>query len=142
MSKAPHHQAAFINAITEEGTKSEAVRYLQETWNELCEARARIRELEAAKGLMVKRLKWKKTIFGYVGHSIIGKYEIYPSADSDQWLWRGENGIALDQYEGKADGPGQAIDAAQADYERRIRAVITPTTVRGSSLPNPPKEDM
>lgn len=54
MSDAPHHNAAFINAIAEEGTKDEAVRYLQETWDslcerraELCEARARIRELEA-----------------------------------------------------------------------------------------------
>lgn len=54
MSDAPHHNAAFINAIAEEGTKDEAVRYLQETWNslcerraELCETRARIRTLEA-----------------------------------------------------------------------------------------------
>ena len=33
----PHHQAAFINAITEEGTKAEACEWLQKTWNELCE---------------------------------------------------------------------------------------------------------
>jgi len=37
---APHCQAAFINAIREEGTKEEACNYLQETWNDLCEARA------------------------------------------------------------------------------------------------------
>lgn len=37
MSKAPHHQAAFINAIADEGDKKEAIKYLQETWNELCE---------------------------------------------------------------------------------------------------------
>jgi len=32
----PHCQAAFINAIKDEGTKEEAVRWLQQTWNELC----------------------------------------------------------------------------------------------------------
>lgn len=33
----PHHQAAFINAIADEGSKEEAIHFLQETWNELCE---------------------------------------------------------------------------------------------------------
>jgi hypothetical protein len=42
MTKAPHHQAAFINNIAEEGSKAEAVRFLQETWNELCEAKKEI----------------------------------------------------------------------------------------------------
>lgn len=32
----PHVPAAFINAIAEEGTKEEAIEYLQKTWNELC----------------------------------------------------------------------------------------------------------
>ena len=32
----PHVPAAFINAIAEEGTKAEAIEYLQKTWNELC----------------------------------------------------------------------------------------------------------
>ena len=41
------HTAAFINAIAEEGTKEEAVEWLQKTWNELCEAKTRIKELEA-----------------------------------------------------------------------------------------------
>ena len=41
-----HHPAAFINAIAEEGTKDEAVEWLQKTWNELCEAKVRIKELE------------------------------------------------------------------------------------------------
>lgn len=40
MSEAPHVPAAFINAIAEEGTKAEAVEWLQKTWNELCQARA------------------------------------------------------------------------------------------------------
>lgn len=30
-----HHPAAFINVISEEGTKEEAVAHLQKTWNEL-----------------------------------------------------------------------------------------------------------
>lgn len=32
------HPAAFINAIAEEGTKVEAVKYLQETWDNYMEA--------------------------------------------------------------------------------------------------------
>lgn len=44
---AAHHPAAFINAIADEGTKAEAVQYLQKTWNELCEARKTIKRLEA-----------------------------------------------------------------------------------------------
>jgi hypothetical protein len=42
------HTAAFINAIAEEGTKDEAVEWLQKTWNELCEARARNAALVSA----------------------------------------------------------------------------------------------
>lgn len=34
MAKYKHVPAAFINAIAEEGTKKEAVEYLQEQWNE------------------------------------------------------------------------------------------------------------
>ena len=34
-----HHPAAFINAIAEEGTKAEAVEWLQRQWNENCELR-------------------------------------------------------------------------------------------------------
>lgn len=45
-SSMKHRQAAFINAIADEGTKDEAVKFLQETWNELCEARAEIRQLK------------------------------------------------------------------------------------------------
>lgn len=41
----PHHHAAFINAIAEEGTKAEAVEWLQKIWNELCELKkAPVRE--------------------------------------------------------------------------------------------------
>lgn len=42
---APHSPAAFINAIAEDGTKAEAIEWLQKTWDELCEAR---RLLDAA----------------------------------------------------------------------------------------------
>ncbi len=41
------HPAAFINAIAEEGTKAEAIKYLQETWDELMDAKTKIKELEA-----------------------------------------------------------------------------------------------
>ena len=46
---APHYQAAFINAIAEEGTKQEAIAWLQQIWNERCQLE---RELAAA----VKRI--------------------------------------------------------------------------------------
>ena len=36
------HPAAFINAIAEDGTKDEAVRYLQSTWDDLCDLRATV----------------------------------------------------------------------------------------------------
>ncbi len=43
----PHVRAAFINAIAEEGTKAEAVDWLQKQWNETCALRA---ELKALRG--------------------------------------------------------------------------------------------
>lgn len=42
---APHFPAAFINAIAEEGTKTEAVEWLQKIWNERCQFQ---RDLAAA----------------------------------------------------------------------------------------------
>lgn len=42
---APHVPAAFINAIAEEGTKAEAIEWLQKTWNELCRAESELRAL-------------------------------------------------------------------------------------------------
>jgi hypothetical protein len=39
-AEAPFHRAAFINAITEEGSKAEAVEWLQKTWNEKCQIEA------------------------------------------------------------------------------------------------------
>lgn len=36
----PHVPAAFINAIAEEGTKAEAVEWLQKLWNENCALRS------------------------------------------------------------------------------------------------------
>ena len=43
----PHVQAAFINALAEEGTREELVTYLQKTWNELCFVKA---QRDAANG--------------------------------------------------------------------------------------------
>lgn len=39
------HPAAFINEISESGTKAEAVKYLQATWDDYCESLAKIAEL-------------------------------------------------------------------------------------------------
>ena len=45
--KPAHTQAAFINAIAEEGTKAEAVERLQMVWNERCEMADTIAALRA-----------------------------------------------------------------------------------------------
>lgn len=42
---APHVPAAFINAIAEEGTKDEAIQFLQKQWNECCAMRDTIASL-------------------------------------------------------------------------------------------------
>jgi hypothetical protein len=42
----PHVPAAFINAIADEGTKAEAVDWLQKTWNERCALAAQVRKLQ------------------------------------------------------------------------------------------------
>ena len=42
----PTRPAAFINALYEEGTKSEAIQFLQETWNELCYVKDQLRDAE------------------------------------------------------------------------------------------------
>lgn len=48
MSDYPHVPAAFINAIAEEGTKAEAIEYLQKQWNENCALRAhQVEQLQA-----------------------------------------------------------------------------------------------
>jgi hypothetical protein len=43
----PHAQAAFINALREEGTKAECCDTLQALWNELVAVRAELRRLKA-----------------------------------------------------------------------------------------------
>jgi hypothetical protein len=45
MTDHPHVPAAFINAIAEEGTKAEAITWLQKQWNETCALRKALREL-------------------------------------------------------------------------------------------------
>ncbi len=46
----PHVPAAFINAIAEEGTKAEAIEYLQKQWNETCALRAELTRLHEKHG--------------------------------------------------------------------------------------------
>jgi hypothetical protein len=49
----PYVRAAFVNAIGEEGTKAEAVEWLQKQWNETCWLRAALE----AKDAEIERLK-------------------------------------------------------------------------------------
>lgn len=51
-SVAPHVQASFINAIAEEGTKQEAVEWLQRIWNELCQAEANLRKAQEENAML------------------------------------------------------------------------------------------
>jgi hypothetical protein len=54
------NNAAFINAIHEEGTKAEAVEYLQRTYDELCEAKSKLDGVQAAlKRDQAERDKWR-----------------------------------------------------------------------------------
>jgi len=48
MAEYPHVRAAFINAIAEEGTKEEAVKFLQAQWNETCALHAENKRLNNA----------------------------------------------------------------------------------------------
>ena len=43
----PHVPAAFINAIAEEGTKAEAIEYLQRQWNKTCALREALETCES-----------------------------------------------------------------------------------------------
>lgn len=43
MKEYPHVPAAFINSIADEGSKREAVEWLQRTWNELCALRGAVK---------------------------------------------------------------------------------------------------
>lgn len=47
-SKYPHHPAAFINTIADEGSKAEAINFLQLTWDELCFIRSKLEVAEWA----------------------------------------------------------------------------------------------
>lgn len=40
----PHVPAAFINNIAEEGTKEEAIEWLQKQWNETCYLRSLLKQ--------------------------------------------------------------------------------------------------
>jgi len=67
-SKSPHVPAAFINALAEEGSKADAINFLQKAWNELCEIRAERDALQAradaaeseAHACGAEREKWKE----------------------------------------------------------------------------------
>jgi hypothetical protein len=47
VTDAPHVPAAFINAIAEEGTKAEAIQWLQKQWNENCALRDELKALRS-----------------------------------------------------------------------------------------------
>lgn len=44
------HPAAFINAIAEEGTKEEAIFFLQKTWDELCDLKEKVNAISLGLG--------------------------------------------------------------------------------------------
>lgn len=53
---APHSSAAFINAIAEEGTKAEAIEWLQRTWNERCALTSHLATLTAERDALLGAL--------------------------------------------------------------------------------------
>jgi len=52
-----HHPAAFINAISEEGTKAEAVSFLQEIWNDYCDLQEALIRLKFVDQRQLKFIK-------------------------------------------------------------------------------------
>ena len=57
------HPAAFINVIAEDGTKAEAIEYLQETWDDLCEARmSRDKVIADLRSALSKLGKYRKAL--------------------------------------------------------------------------------
>jgi hypothetical protein len=56
--EAPFVRAAFINAIAEEGSKAEAVEWLQKTWNEKCQIEAE-RDRYKARAEWAEKPCWK-----------------------------------------------------------------------------------
>jgi hypothetical protein len=61
-AQAPHAQAAFINAIREEGTKADACDWLQLQWNESCALRAEVLRLTEANAALAEELaRMRKT---------------------------------------------------------------------------------
>jgi hypothetical protein len=45
-TKYPHVNAAFINALSEEGTKEQVLRFLQDQWNETVYLKKKLNALE------------------------------------------------------------------------------------------------
>lgn len=68
------HPAAHINVIAESGTKAEAVQYLQQTWNELCDAKALLDEA----ALQIEYLHEKFGATGS-GEAVIAKIRAFKS---------------------------------------------------------------
>ena len=62
MTDYPHVPAAFINAIAEEGTKAEAVEYLQKQWNEVCALRSAAREVWKAVERTPDHTEWFESL--------------------------------------------------------------------------------
>lgn len=46
MSYTPKHNAAFINAIADEGTKEEAIEWLQKTWDDYVDLKKEVESME------------------------------------------------------------------------------------------------
>ena len=59
---AAKHPAAFINAIAEEGTKKEAVQWLQKIWDANCELRKELGELQKELEELKNATKWQELI--------------------------------------------------------------------------------
>lgn len=64
MTDYPHVPAAFINAIADEGTKAEAIEYLQKQWNETCALRGRLLKRLVAGDRPRAMLAWAVDMFG------------------------------------------------------------------------------
>lgn len=77
MSDAPIMRAAFINAIADEGTKEEAVEWLQKTWDEKCQLERQNAELRKQLEQAEARSRWTSVKAGNPKER--GTYLVYQS---------------------------------------------------------------
>lgn len=116
---APHVRAAFINALREEGTKEEAITWLQKTWNERC-------ALEAEK----KRLNKANHAYTYIGKD--GKSVLARDLENE----RDALAVERDLWKAKAEVQGYNMMKAELEAQPEPVVSVKPLSLKPLDLRN------